>query len=54
MKEYLTQEELCEKLKISKTTLYRLRLKGLPEEFTIGNQPRFDFENVIEWLKNNK
>lgn len=53
MKQYLTQDELCEVLNISRTTLYEQRKKGLPVEFKIGNSPRFDLEKVIEWLKKN-
>ena len=52
-KEYLTANEICEKLKISYTTLYRLVKKGLPY-LKVGNQQRFVFEEVEQWLKERK
>lgn len=53
MNVFLNTKEICEKLKISESTLYRLLTKGLPC-LKIGGQNRFVLEDVIEWIKNNQ
>ena len=56
MSEFITIEELSQKLKIKKSWVYsQTRMKG---ENTIpclrvGKYCRFDFEEVIDWLKDN-
>jgi len=49
----LTQKEVCALLKVSRTTLLRLRNEaGLPY-VSMGTRLRFDEEAVSEWLKQN-
>lgn len=50
MANYLNAKELCEKLKISETTLYRLLNKGMPV-LKVNASNRFALEEVVEWLK---
>lgn len=47
--ELLTITEISERLKISKTTIYRLRKQGLPA-LKVGKSLRFNEKQVIEWL----
>lgn len=52
-KEYITVEQLCEWLKISRRTTERWRKEeGLPF-IKKGRSVRFDKQAVIEWLKKN-
>jgi len=49
----LTQKEACALLKVSRTTLLRLRNEaGLPY-VSMGTRLRFDEDAVSEWLKQN-
>lgn len=50
MASYLNAKELCENLKISETTLYRLLNKGMPV-LKVNSSNRFVLEEVVEWLK---
>ena len=50
MASYLNAKELCEKLKISETTLYRLLNKGM-HVLKVNASNRFALEEVVEWLK---
>ena len=52
-KEFLTKKEICEKLKISETTLYRLTKQGLPNIY-VGDSQRFELNEVINWFKERK
>jgi excisionase family DNA binding protein len=49
---YLTLEELCQELNIkaNRTTAWRWRKDGMPC-IKIGNQIRYDKEEVVKWLK---
>lgn len=47
---YLTTSELCEKLKISRKTIYRMRKRGMPCVMA-GRVPRYPYEKVLEWLQ---
>lgn len=47
--ELLTQEELMDRLKIARATLYRWRKEGLPE-VRIGRTIRFDLAAVTKWV----
>jgi hypothetical protein len=49
---YLTFEKLCEELNINvnRVTAWRWRKEGMPH-IKIGNQIRYDKEEVIRWLK---
>jgi excisionase family DNA binding protein len=51
--EYLTTDELCQQLKISKNTANNWRRKGLPY-IRVGNTVRYEKVKVEEWLKNQK
>lgn len=47
---YLTTSELVEMLSISRSTVYRLMNKGLPN-ITVGSVHRYPIEQVLNWLK---
>jgi transposase-like protein len=51
--DYLTLEELLKELNIraDRTTAWRWRKEGMPH-IKIGNQIRYNKEEVLEWLKN--
>jgi len=49
-KELLTTDELCEWLKIGRSSLWRLRKEGLPY-IKVGNLTRYDKDDVLVWLK---
>jgi len=51
--EILTKKELAKLLKVTVRTIDRLRGEGMPS-FKVGNQVRFDKEDVKDWLKKNK
>lgn len=46
----LTTDELCERLQVGRTTVWRWRKEGLPC-IKYGNSVRFDWEEVLKWLK---
>ena len=50
MGEYLTTEELAEKLKVSRQTVWLWRKQGLPA-LKIGRSIRFNAIEVDEWIK---
>ena len=49
----LTKIELAEKLNVHVNTISNLLKVGLPC-LKVGNTYRFDYEEVIHWLKNRK
>lgn len=49
----LTEKELLEELKISRTTLWRLKKKGMPS-IKVGSSYRYDKHNVLKWVNNNQ
>lgn len=49
LQKLLTQEEVMERLQISRVTLYRLRKAGLPA-VRVGGAIRFDLTAVKTWL----
>lgn len=49
----LTTKQLIEELQISRSTLHSLVKKGLPH-IKVGKNNRFELDEVINWLKNNK
>jgi excisionase family DNA binding protein len=51
MEKYLTVNQICEWLNISRATLTNWRNRGLPA-IKIGRTVRFDKEEVKEWLRN--
>ena len=50
--EYLTEAELAEILKISRSTLWELRKEGLPYRQVRG-QVRYRLEEVSAWIDEN-
>lgn len=49
----LTQEEVMERLQISRVTLWRWRRMGLPT-VKVGRSIRFDWEAVVTWVKDHE
>ena len=49
----LTEKELMNELKISRTTLWRLKKKGMPN-MKVGSSYRYDKANVLKWVDNNQ
>jgi hypothetical protein len=47
----ITEKELLEEFKISRTTLWRLRKMGMPH-IKVGSTYRYEKEDVVRWLKN--
>ncbi len=50
--EYLTEAELSEILKISRSTLWELRKEGMPH-LRVRGQVRYVLEEVSAWLDEN-
>jgi excisionase family DNA binding protein len=48
---WLTMEELAAYLKMSRTKLYAMTQKGEIPASKIGNQWRFDRDEIDEWMK---
>ena len=46
----LTKKELAEKLSVSVYTVDRLIAKGMPR-VKVGSCVRFEYEEVVKWLK---
>ena len=51
--EFLTTDELCEWLKITRRTIERWRKSGLPF-YKFGSSVRFKKEEVLSWIEQNK
>lgn len=51
---WLTVEELAAYLKMSRTKLYAMTQKGEIPASKIGNQWRFDRDEIDEWVKNQR
>lgn len=51
---WLTMEELAAYLKMSRTKLCAMTQKGEIPASKIGNQWRFDRDEIDEWMKNKK
>jgi excisionase family DNA binding protein len=49
---YLSTRELMDMLSISRSTVYRLMAKGIPN-IMVGSVHRFPIEQVFKWLKEN-
>jgi excisionase family DNA binding protein len=49
MGDYLTENQICEWLKISRSTAVRLRKEGMPF-IKLGKAVRYDKDKVQEWL----
>jgi excisionase family DNA binding protein len=51
---WLTIEELAEYLKMGRTKLYRMAQDGDIPASKVGNQWRFDREEIDQWMKNQR
>jgi excisionase family DNA binding protein len=51
---WLTIDELSEYLKMGRTKLYRMTQDGDIPASKVGNQWRFDREEIDEWMKNQR
>lgn len=51
---WLTIEELAEYLKMGRTKLYRMAQEGEIPASKVGNQWRFDREEIDQWMKNQR
>ena len=49
---YLSTGELMDVLSISRSTVYRLMAKGMPNVM-VGSVHRFPIEQVLTWLRGN-
>jgi excisionase family DNA binding protein len=54
MANIVTAKELCDYLKLSDSTIYKLALNGELPGFKIGDSWRFDMEEVIEHIRRKK
>jgi excisionase family DNA binding protein len=54
MAHLVTARELCDYLKLSDSTIYKLALNGELPGFKIGDSWRFDMDEVIEYIKAKK
>lgn len=50
-KQILTRKQLAKKLQISMRKIARLEEEGLPTMHLATNLPRYDYTEVVEWLK---
>jgi excisionase family DNA binding protein len=50
MNNYLTEKELMQSLKVSRSTLVRWRKEGMPFE-KIGKLIRYNEEKIMDWLE---
>ena len=51
MEKLMTLEEVAEFLRLSKDTVYRMANTGKIPASKVGNQWRFDREEIDEWMK---
>ena len=49
----LTEKELLDELKVSRTTLWRLKKKGMPS-IKVGATYRYDRSDVLKWVNDNQ
>lgn len=54
MKNYLTSDELCEKLKMAKPTLYLLTSKRKIPHVKIGRRLLFSEDSIYKWIQGKK
>jgi len=52
IEQYLSTGGLMDVLEISRSTVYRLMAKGMPN-IMVGNVHRFPIDQVVNWLKEN-
>lgn len=46
----ITTAELCEKLSISRQTVFNFRKKGMPIAFRSGKIIRYNYVDVLNWM----
>lgn len=51
---WLTIDELAEYLKMGRTKLYRMTQEGSIPASKVGNQWRFDREEIDQWMKSQR
>jgi len=51
LSDLLTVKELCEALKMSRSTIYRLRKNDNLPSYEIGGRVLFDLKEVKGWMK---
>jgi len=51
---WLTMDELAEYLKMGRTKLYRMAQEGEIPASKVGNQWRFDREEIDQWMKSRR
>ena len=51
---WLTIEELAEYLKMGRTKLYRMAQEGEIPASKVGNQWRFDRDEIDQWMKSQR
>lgn len=52
MESLLTIKEVCEKLRLSSQTIYKMLKLGVLHGVRVGNQWRFQAEKIDEWIQN--
>lgn len=50
MNRFLTQQELCNELRVEKVTLWKLRKLGMPYIRLGKRLIRYDYNEVISWI----
>ena len=51
VEQYLSTSDLMDVLSVSRSTVYRLMAKGMPN-IMVGSVHRFPMDQVIDWLEN--
>jgi len=51
---WLTLDEVCQYLKIGRTTIYQLARLGEIPASKVGNQWRFNRSEIDNWMRNNR
>lgn len=49
----LTENELCEALRVNRAFLWRCRCRGMPFIRLGAKSVRYDYEAVLSWFENN-
>lgn len=47
----MTRKEIAEFLKVNEATIGRWEKKGMPAMRAHGGEPRYDTEDIINWMK---
>jgi|TARA_R100000655_G_scaffold88884_1_gene129321 predicted site-specific integrase-resolvase len=54
MTDLLKTSDLCEQLSVTRQTIHKWRLDGLPVAFQKGRVIRYNFNEVLNWLQIHK